>query len=103
MYVSARVVHCEQCGRAWLKGYYEGDLEVDPQAECGERHFVWVELSTVDLYRIAASSGQRSLDLTKFEARKAVAGSGSNGCRSRPARAGSGGRTDHVQGLSHNQ
>jgi len=72
MYVSARVVHCEQCGRAWLKGYYEGDLEVDPQAECGERHFVWVELSTVDLYRIAASSGQRSLDLTKFEARKAV-------------------------------
>jgi len=72
MYFSARVVHCEQCGRAWLMGYYEVDLEVDPQAEWGERHFVWVELSTVDLYRIAASSGQRSLDLTKFEERKGV-------------------------------
>lgn len=69
MYFSATTEHCSRCGRTWLQGYYE--VDINPIAEWGERHFVRAELSTLDLYRIAASDGQHSLELTEFEARKA--------------------------------
>lgn len=66
-YFSATRRHCRHCGRDWLIGYYE--VDDDPLAEWGQRHFIIAELTPLDLYRIAINDGRSSLDIRAFEAR----------------------------------